>query len=86
MYWFNFTGTGYYEMREVVFGKITQLDKITFGCTDCSYQSNRRANVARHIEGHHITNLSVTCLYCSQTFASNSALNTHVSRKHRNSK
>ena len=82
----SFAGASLYEVRGMVFGKIVQLDKVTFRCTDCEYQSNRRANVARHVEGHHITNISIACAYCSQMFASSNALNTHVSRKHRNSK
>lgn len=81
-----FSGGSFFEIKEMVESKIAQLDKMTFQCTECDYQSNRKANVARHVEGHHISNLSIACAYCSRLFASSNALNTHVSRKHRNSK
>jgi hypothetical protein len=81
-----FAGGYSFEMRELALAKTVQLDRVTFQCTDCAYQSNRRANVLRHVEGHHIANVSVSCPSCSQEFASTNALNTHMSRKHRNSK
>ena len=55
-----------------------------WACTECGHKTRHKYHLARHIEAKHIQNDGFTCNYCNKLCPSKNALETHVSRHHRN--
>ena len=51
-------------------------------CLPCG-KIDQKINIKKHIEGHHIEKVEHYCNFCGQSFSLRSALQMHVSRKHR---
>ena len=59
---------------------------VLWRCTVCGHCSKLKTHVAFHVEAKHIESNGFHCTYCSKYCPSKNALQTHVSRYHRNPK
>ena len=77
---FNFLGIDTTELDQKIQEMIEVVDGV-LTCTVCGKTSDRRFNLAKHVETH-IEGLSFPCQQCEKTFRYRNSLQKHKSRDH----
>ena len=67
---------------KMVKGK-TVLGGVLWRCLDCSYSSQHKTTLARHIESNHVKGPGFNCEYCGKFCPTSNSLQVHISKNHR---
>ena len=82
------SGVSYSDSDGAIESQICELmrkvegSNMGWACLTCG-KVDQKINIKKHIEGHHIEKIEHFCDFCGQSFSLRSALQMHVSRKHR---
>ena len=54
-----------------------------YSCGVCNKESNRRADLMKHIINKHVTAPAVVCQFCNKQYKNQNSLQVHISQNHR---